>query len=100
MYKYCVCDAIFPSAFKGSLPAYLKWLITVLILNTKTILYMEEQLRCNICGIMISASQAKQHASTSLHTSLKSKLEHDLNVVSEGSYKNDSSVVILWERSV
>jgi hypothetical protein len=61
---------------------------------------MEIELRCNICDTIISASQAKEHAVTSLHTFLKSNLEHDLDVVREGSYKNDSSVMSQWERSV
>lgn len=60
----------------------------------------QEQLRCNICGIMIGVSQAKSHILTSLHTSLRSKLEHDLHTVRGEPYKDDNSVVILWEKSV
>jgi hypothetical protein len=60
----------------------------------------EEQLKCNICGgIMVSVSQAKQHASTSSHELNKSKLEQELNAVRIKNYQNDSSVVISWERS-
>jgi hypothetical protein len=60
----------------------------------------EEQLKCNICGgITVSASQAKQHASTSSHELNKSKLEQELNAVSMENYQNESSVVISWERS-
>jgi hypothetical protein len=60
----------------------------------------EEQLKCNICGgIMVSVSQAKQHASTSSHELNKSKLEQELNVVRIKNYQNESSVVITWERS-
>jgi hypothetical protein len=60
----------------------------------------EEQLKCNICGgITVSASQAKQHASTSSHELNKSKLEQELYVVGMENYQNDSSVVISWERS-
>jgi len=60
----------------------------------------EEQLKCNICGgVMVSASQAKQHASTSSHELNKSKLEQELNAVRIKNYQNDSSVVISWERS-
>jgi hypothetical protein len=60
----------------------------------------EEQLKCNICGgIMVSASQAKQHASTSSHQLNKSKLEQELNAVRKENYQNESSVVISWERS-
>jgi len=61
---------------------------------------MEEQLRCNICGLIVSSSQAKQHASTPAHATLKSKLEDDLNAVKKVAYNNDSSVVIEWEKSV
>ncbi len=61
---------------------------------------MEEQLRCNICGVTVSSSQAKQHASTPSHMSLRSKLEDDLNSIKNESYKNDSSVVIQWEKSI
>lgn len=61
---------------------------------------MEEQLRCNICQVTVSSSQAKQHASTPSHTSLRSKLEEELNAVKKESYKNDSSVVIQWEKSI
>jgi hypothetical protein len=60
----------------------------------------EEQLKCNICGgITVSASQAKQHASTSSHKLNKSKLEQELNTVRMENYQNDNSVVISWERS-
>jgi hypothetical protein len=60
----------------------------------------EEQLKCNICGgIMVSVSQAKQHASTSCHELNKSKLEQELNAVRIKNYQNDSSVVISWERT-
>ncbi|HEX6252942.1 MAG TPA: hypothetical protein VFZ55_01865 [Nitrososphaera sp.] len=59
----------------------------------------EEQLKCNICGgITVSASQAKQHASTSSHELNKSKLEQELNAVRMENYQNESSVVISWER--
>jgi hypothetical protein len=60
----------------------------------------EEQLKCNICGgITVSASKAKQHASTSSHELNKSKLEQELNAVRMENYQNESSVVISWERS-
>jgi len=60
----------------------------------------EDQLKCNICsGITVSASQAKQHASTSSHQLNKSKLEQELNAVRMEIYQNESSVVISWERS-
>jgi len=60
----------------------------------------DEQLRCNICGVAVSASQAKQHVSTSSHESRRSELEHELEEVRKGSYKNDSSVILQWESSV
>jgi hypothetical protein len=63
-------------------------------------MHMEEQLRCNICGIVVSSSQAKHHTSTSSHTLLKSKLEEDLDSIKKESYNNDISVIIQWERSV
>lgn len=60
----------------------------------------EELLKCNICGgIIVSASQAEQHASTSSHESNKSKLEQELYTVKMGNYQNDNSVVLSWERN-
>jgi hypothetical protein len=60
----------------------------------------EEQLKCNICGgVMVSASQAKQHASTSSHQLNKSKLEQELTAVKMEKYQNDSSVIMSWNRS-
>jgi hypothetical protein len=60
----------------------------------------EEQLKCNICsGIIVSASQAEQHASTSSHELNKSKLEQELNTVKMENYQNDNSVVLSWERN-
>ena len=60
----------------------------------------EEQLKCNICGgIMVSVSQAKQHASTSSHELNKSKLERELNAVRNEDYQNDNSVIVSWKKS-
>ena len=60
----------------------------------------EEQLKCNICGgIMVSVSQAKQHASTSSHELNNSKLERELNTVRIQNYQNDSSVIVSWRKS-
>ena len=60
----------------------------------------EEQLKCNICGgIIVSVSQAKQHASTSSHELNKSKLERELNTVRIQNYQNDSSVIVSWKKS-
>ena len=61
---------------------------------------METQLRCNICDTMVNTIQAKEHAVASLHVLLKSKLQHELDVMREGTYKNDSSVMSEWKRSV
>lgn len=60
----------------------------------------DEQLRCNICGVAVSSSQAKQHASTSSHESRRSELEQELKTVRKESYKNDSSVIVQWENSI
>lgn len=59
-----------------------------------------EQLRCNICGLALSSSEAKVHASTSSHTSFKRKLEQDLETVRKEKYANDKSVVLQWENSI
>jgi hypothetical protein len=59
----------------------------------------QELLLCNICGIMVSASQAKQHASTPSHELHKSTLEQELDAVRKENYQNDTSVVVIWEKS-
>jgi hypothetical protein len=59
----------------------------------------EQQVMCNICGITVSASQTKQHTSTSSHELHKATLEQELNAVRKENYQNDSSLVISWERS-
>jgi hypothetical protein len=60
----------------------------------------EEKIRCNICGgILISISQAKQHASTSSHELNRSRLEQDLEIVRTKNYQNDISVVMSWEKT-
>lgn len=60
----------------------------------------DEQVKCNICGVKVSASEAKQHAATSSHGSHRAELEHRLDEVRKESYKNDSSVIFQWERSI
>jgi hypothetical protein len=60
----------------------------------------DEQLRCNICEVAVSASQAMEHASTSSHESRRSELEEELKAVRKESYKNDRSVIVQWESSV
>jgi hypothetical protein len=59
----------------------------------------EGQLMCNICGIIVSASQAMQHVSTSTHELNKSMLEQELKAVRKEDYQIDSSVVVIWGRS-
>jgi hypothetical protein len=58
-----------------------------------------QQLMCNICGIVVKSSEAKQHASTSSHELHKSMLEQELNAIREEKYQNDESVVVSWEKS-
>jgi hypothetical protein len=58
-----------------------------------------QQLLCNICGIVINSSQAKQHTSTSSHKLYKSILEQELNTLRKENYQNDESVVVSWEKS-
>jgi hypothetical protein len=60
----------------------------------------DEQLRCNICGVAVSASQVKLHVSTSSHESCQSEVEQDLKKARNENYKNDSSVIDQWEGSV
>jgi hypothetical protein len=57
----------------------------------------DEQLKCNICGMVVNASQARQHASSSSHESRRTKLEHELTAVRKDGYKDDSSVIVKWE---
>ena len=59
----------------------------------------DEQLKCNICGITVSAGEAKQHAATPSHESRREELERELIDVRNESYKNDSSVIFQWENS-
>ena len=59
-----------------------------------------EQLRCNICGLALPTSEAKDHSSTSSHASLKRKLELDLESVRKESYGDDKSVILQWENSI
>jgi hypothetical protein len=59
-----------------------------------------EQLRCNICATKVSSIDAKSHASTPSHSSLKHRLEKELEAVRNGSYANDRSVILQWKQSV
>jgi hypothetical protein len=45
---------------------------------------------------VVTASQAKQHASTSSHEFNKSKLEEELSAVRIKNYQNDISVITSW----
>lgn len=58
------------------------------------------QVRCNICGVMVGDGEAKDHASTPSHASLRSKLEQDLRQMSSENYSDDSSVVLQWSKSI
>lgn len=60
----------------------------------------DDKLRCNICGISVSSSQAKQHASSSTHESRRIELEQELKTIRKENYKNDSSVIVQWENSL
>lgn len=71
-----------------------------LYLATSTPDVPEEQVRCNICNIVLSQNEAKDHASTPAHMEHKSKLEEDLKAVRSGQYKDDSSVVLEWQESI
>ncbi|MGH9992771.1 MAG: hypothetical protein ACREBU_02070 [Nitrososphaera sp.] len=61
---------------------------------------MPDQLRCNICGIILTAGDEGKHASTSSHKRHKSNLEDDLKAIGPEHYDNDSSVIVLWKKSV
>jgi hypothetical protein len=59
----------------------------------------EEKVKCNICdGILVNASQAKQHASTSSHELNRSRLEQDLEAVRIENYQDDISVIMSWKK--
>lgn len=61
----------------------------------------DEQLKCNICGVTVSASQSKQHALSSSHDSRRSELEQKLEAIRKESYKDDdSSVIFQWKSSI
>ena len=60
----------------------------------------DERLKCNICGVVVSASHAKQHASSSSHIDGKVRLQREFDALKEGGYKSDSSVILQWEKSI
>lgn len=66
----------------------------------QTSMSQAENLRCNICGLALTSLEAKTHSSTSSHTSLKRKLEQELESVRKGQYANDRSVILQWENSI
>jgi hypothetical protein len=59
-----------------------------------------EQLRCNICDMLLTSAQVSKHAATSSHSSLKSKLVGDLEKVGMARYEADSSVILQWTDSL
>ena len=59
----------------------------------------DEQLKCNICGVVINASEAQEHSSTPSHEARRAALEQELSAVRKESYKNDNSVIIQWQSS-
>jgi hypothetical protein len=60
----------------------------------------EEKVKCNICdGILVNASQVKQHASTSSHELNRSRLEQDLEAVRIENYQDDISVIMSWKKT-
>ena len=60
----------------------------------------DEQLRCNICEVVIGSSQAKDHALTSSHESRQKVLEEELKDLRKENYRDDSSVIFQWENSI
>jgi predicted DCC family thiol-disulfide oxidoreductase YuxK len=58
-----------------------------------------EKLRCNVCNREVELAEAKDHAATKQHATLKSKLEHDLSVTKQKDYAHDVSVVLQWSKS-
>ena len=60
---------------------------------------MAEKLRCNICNREIELAEAKDHAATKEHATLKTKLEHDLSTMRQKEYAQDASVVLQWSKS-
>ena len=59
-----------------------------------------EQLRCNICGFAVTSGEAKDHASSTAHSSLRKKLEKELDAIKDEEYSGDSSVILRWKSSV
>ena len=59
----------------------------------------QQRLLCNICGIMVSTENTKQHVAISSHELQKSTLERELNVIEKKNYHDDMSVIASWEKS-
>lgn len=55
-----------------------------------------EQVRCNICGVSIDVSKAKEHAELQSHAEQKARLEGELNAAKNAPYDHDSSVAGRW----
>ena len=58
-----------------------------------------EELRCNICGLKVLSSAAKDHSSGNQHASLKRKITEQLEALQSRTYVDDSSVVSQWSGS-
>lgn len=58
-----------------------------------------EKLRCNICGQEVDVAEAKDHAATKQHATVKSKLENDLSATRQKEYSQDVSVILQWSKS-
>ncbi|HEX7033589.1 MAG TPA: hypothetical protein VF172_11375 [Nitrososphaera sp.] len=59
----------------------------------------DEQLKCNICGVTISASEAKEHTVSSSHESHRAELEQRLREIRTEYYEEDISIVHQWKSS-
>ena len=80
------------------MPYELQCFISLILHQTR--MSQAEHLRCNICGLALTSIEAKTHASTSSHMSLKRKLEQELETVRKVEYANDRSVILQWENSI
>ena len=55
-------------------------------------IHMDEQVRCNICGVSIDVSKATEHATLQSHAEQKARLEDELDAAKSAQYDHDSSV--------
>jgi hypothetical protein len=57
-----------------------------------------QRIRCNICEITIKDGSIEEHILESSHLSIKSKLEHDLKMMTLNLQSEKSnSVISLWK---